>query len=92
MILYLDHKPKSEKRPIEAHCLLNGQHNDYYDLIISENLSIFSVLFQPQGVREFFNLPFNELTNQSVPLAFINQTLSRELESRLSEGISFTDR
>jgi AraC-like DNA-binding protein len=92
MILYLDHKPKSEKWSIEAHCLLNGQHNDYYDLIISENLSIFSVLFQPQGVRQFFNLPFNELTNQSVPLELINRTLSQELQSRLSETISFNAR
>lgn len=92
LILYLDHKPKSEKRAIEAHLLFNGQHNDYYDLHISENLSIFSILFQPQGVRQFFNLPFQELTNRSVPLDFINVALSTELQSRLSQELSFTMR
>ncbi len=92
LILYIDHKPKSEKRSIEAHLLLNGQHNDYYDLHISEDLSIFSILFQPQGVRQFFNLPFSELTNRSVPLEFINGALSKELQGKLSDNISFNNR
>jgi AraC-like DNA-binding protein len=92
LILYINDKPKSDKRSIEAHCLLNGQHNDYFDLHFTEDLSIFSVLFEPQGVSQFFNLPFNELTNQSVPLEFINSAFSKEFQSRLSESISFNAR
>jgi AraC-like DNA-binding protein len=92
LILFIGHKPKSQSRTMEAHCLLSGQNKDYYDIHISENLSLFSVLFQPQGLSQFYNLPISELTNQSVPLEYINRALSLELQGRLSEAVSFNAR
>lgn len=92
LIIYIDHKPTSQKRSVEEHCLLNGQHNDYYDILICKNLSLFSISFQPQGLSQFFKIPLSELTNQSVPLKYINRALSDELQKRLSEKISFRDR
>ncbi len=91
LIIYLDHKPKAytKNRSLEDNFLLNGQQNDYYDILISENLSIFSILFHPQGVSQFFHLPIIELLNNSVPLRYINKKLYDELESKLSVQNSF---
>lgn len=92
LILYMGHKPVSEARTMEDNLLLNGQHNNYYDLLISEKLSVFSVLFQPQGIRQFFKLPLCELANRSVPLKYIKPEIGAELQSRLSEAGSFQHR
>lgn len=92
LILYIDHKPQSTDRNIEDRLLLNGQQNNYYDLLISENLNVFSILFQPQGVNLFFDIPFSELANQSLPLKYLNKKLADELEGRLSECSSFDRR
>ncbi len=91
LILYLDHKPKNHtaNRMLEDHFLLNGQQNDYYDILISENLSIFSISFQPQGLSQFFPLPLNELSNRDIPLKYIHKNLYAELEVRLSVETSF---
>lgn len=91
LILYLDHKPKvhTGSRSLEDNFLLNGQQNDYYDILISENLSIFSISFHPQGVSQFFSLPFVELLNYSIPLKYINKKLYEELEFKLSKQNSF---
>ena len=92
LILYIDYKPLSQNRTLEENFLLNGQHNNYYDLLISGNLSVFSILFQPQGLSQFFKLPLYELTNLSVPLKYINKKISYELQCKLSETISFQNR
>lgn len=94
LILYLGHKPEAhtENRSLEDHFLLNGQQNDYYDILISESLSIFSILFTPHGISQFFSLPINELQNNSVPLKYVNKKLYGELESKLSKEISFLEK
>ena len=91
LILYLDHKPSvtGNKRSIEDRFLLNGQQNDYYDLQITESLSVFSIMFQPQGISRFFALPISELFNQSVPLKYLNKALAEDLEVRLSNAFTF---
>ena len=92
LILYINHKPNSQQRSMEAHCLLNGQHDDFYDLQITESLSVFSVSFQPLGLRQFFKLPVNELNNRSVPLSFINKIIGNEWEGKISEAGSFEEK
>ncbi len=91
LILYLGHKPKAltKNRSLEDKFLLGGQQNDYYDILISEDLSIFSISFHPQGVRQFFPLPFIELLNYTIPLKYINKQLYGELEFKLSKQNSF---
>jgi len=94
LILYLDHKPEAftNNRLLEDNFLLNGQQNDYYDILISKNLSVFSVLFQPQGLSQFFPLPLNELLNINVPLKYLNKKLYAELEAKLSFTKSFQEK
>ena len=94
LILYLDRKPKllTKNRLLEENFLLNGQQNDYYDILITENLSIFSISFQPQGLSQFFSLPLSELFNNDVPLRYINKKLYAELEARLSNPTSFQEK
>lgn len=91
LILYLDHKPIActKNRSLEDSFLLNGQQNDFYDILISDNLSIFSILFTPQGISQFFSLPVNELQNNSVPLKYINKDLCTELEFKLAKENTF---
>lgn len=86
LILYLDHKPKplSKNRSFEDHFLISGQQNDFYDIHISRNLSLFSVLFHSQGLSQFLAVPMDELLNHNVPLKYLNKSLSAELEARLS--------
>lgn len=92
LILYLDHKPMActENRSLEDNFLLNGQQNDFYDIFITDNLSIFSVLFTPQGISQFFSLPLNELQNNSIPLKYINKDLYAELTFKLSNKNPFS--
>lgn len=86
LILYLRHKPTAhtKNRSLEERFLLNGQQNDFYDILISDDLSIFSILFTPQGVSQFFSIPQSELHNNSVPLKYIDKNLHAELEAKLS--------
>ncbi|MDR2083595.1 MAG: helix-turn-helix domain-containing protein [Bacteroidales bacterium] len=91
LILYLGHKPTvdTKNRSLEDSFLLNGQQNDFYDILISDNLSVFSIQFKPQGVSQFFSIPYNELLNNSVPLKYLNKDLYAELESKLAKESSF---
>lgn len=92
LIFYFDKRPDAQNRTLEGNALLNVQQNDYYDLIISENLSIFSVTFHPHGISQFFNFPLYELQNQSVFLAYIDKEWSNLVEQKLEESKSFQDR
>lgn len=92
LILYIDHKPSSDKRSLESRLLLNGQQNSFYDLLINDDLCVFSILFEPQGVSQFFDMPFNELTNLSIPLSYLNKNLATEIEIKLSDCETFAQR
>lgn len=94
LILYLGYKPKAftKNRLLEEPFLLNGQQNDYYDILISENLSLFSISFHPQGLSQFFPIPIYELSNHDIPLKYINKDLYSELEARLSVEITFQEK
>lgn len=94
LIFYLCNKPRvsSKTRSLEDNFLLNGQQNDYYDILISEDLSIFSISFQPHGLSQFFYLPIDELMNISVPLKYVNKRLHDELESKLLPQKSFGEK
>jgi AraC-like DNA-binding protein len=91
MILYFDHKPEavSGNRYFEDHFLLSAPQSDFYDIRISQNLNLFSVIFQPQGLHRFFKIPVNELFNIAVPLQYLDKGLSAELRARISGRESF---
>lgn len=94
LTLYIDHLPKvlNNKKDFENNFILNGHHRQFYDLQIENKLSVFSVVFQPQGLMAFFNLPIIELFNQSRPLKYINTKLEQEILPRLTNEQLFENR
>lgn len=92
LILYIGQKPTSDQRNIEDHCMVSGQQNSFYDLRLTHSPSVFAVTFHPQGICQFFGLPMSELMNRTIPLRYLNDSLHREFELRLTEAESFAMR
>jgi AraC-like DNA-binding protein len=92
LIFYFGNRPTSDKRTLEGNVILNGQHNDFYDLIVTDKISLLSVTFHPHGLSQFLKIPLNEIQNQSVFLEYINKELSQQLEHKLTESEDFSER
>ena len=94
LIFYLGDKPESTDRnkPISDYTLLSGQLNNYYDIKVTGHLSLFSVIFQPHGLSQFFDLPIKELFNQNVPLKYLLGDSISELETKLYKAQSFAEK
>lgn len=94
LIFYFDKKPVStdDSKPIIDTSTLTGHLSEYYDIKVSEKLSLFSIIFKPYGLSAFLDIPCNELYNQNVPLRFILKSSVDELENRLYEASSFSQR
>ncbi len=94
LILYTGNRPvaTTNSRTMEDNFLLNGQHHDFYDLVITKDLSVFSIVFHPHGLSQFFNLPLNAIASQSVPLHYINKKMSDALKCQLTDLVSFEKR
>jgi hypothetical protein len=58
LMFYLGDKPESldKNKAITENSLITGQLREYYDIKVSGNLSIFSVIFEPCGLAVFFNI------------------------------------
>ncbi len=82
-------KPHTKNRVFEDNILVSGQHNDFYDILISDSISIFSILFKPEGLRRFISLPIDELYNASLPLQCLDKKMYAELSIQLSSEHSF---
>lgn len=94
LIFYLDHKPSSSdaKKDISESVILSGQQKGFYDLRISEKLSLFAVYFHPHGLSVFLDLPLRELFNYSIPLRFLARDMVNSLEEDISRALTFSDR
>jgi len=94
LILYLNPRPKvaSGSRYLSDNVELHGQQNDFYDIEISSDLSVFSIVFQPQGLMQFFKFPLSEIYNQNISLKNINGQTARDLEEKMSEANTFQQR
>jgi AraC-like DNA-binding protein len=88
---YLGNRPEvlDNSRHLESNTLLSGQQSGFYDLLVTGNLSMFSVTFEPYGASMFFEIPSNEFSNLNVPLKYFVKDSVDELESRLQEAGSF---
>ena len=93
LMFYLGDLPESMDpgKSITGHSLLSGQQKEYYDIRISGQLSLFSIIFQPHGLMVFFDLPLGELFNRNVPLSFILKDVVAGLEDKLHEAKSFEE-
>jgi AraC-like DNA-binding protein len=94
LMFYFGDKPESTDKniSIDHNTLIKGQLNGYYDIKITGELSLFSIVFQPYGASMFFNIPLSELLNQNVPLRFILKDVVNELEGRLFDSNSFDEK
>lgn len=92
LLFYFGNRPTSDQRIIEGNTLLNGQQNDYYDLLISDTLSMFTITFHPSGLSHFLKIPLSELQNQTLLFEYIDKASSQQLEEQLWEATSFRQR
>lgn len=94
LVFYFDDKPEVNKpnHSFNESTVIGGQLNTYYDLKVSGNISLFSIIFQPHGLSAFLDIPVQELYNQNVPLRFISKDEIHKIETRLFEANSFKER
>jgi AraC-like DNA-binding protein len=92
--LYLSKRPKvlTGNKSLSDNVALYGHQNDFYDMEMPESLSIFSIVFQPQGLMQFFKFPLHEICNQNVPLQYLNGQAGRDLEEEMNETTTFQQR
>lgn len=70
--------------------VISGHCTSPYDLVITGNLSMFSVAFNPLGASMFFNVPMKEFFGCIVPARFVWRKELGRLESLLAESNDFT--
>jgi AraC-like DNA-binding protein len=94
LLLYLTPRPKilTDNKELSDNFALYGHQNDFYDMELSGNLSVFSIVFQPQGLMQFFNFPLSEICNRNISLKDINKQAGRDLEEKMNEAITFQQR
>lgn len=87
LTFYLDHIPvyNRNSKMIRNRVVVSGQQNDFYDIIITNNLNLFSIVFKPQGSKLFLGLPIQELYNQSIPAEILFKNEIYFLHEKLQE-------
>lgn len=64
---------------------LYGIATGYIDISFSGNIDLICVIFQPTGVKAFFNIPLKELNKSYVSLDSLNDKELDELEGKLND-------
>jgi AraC-like DNA-binding protein len=94
LLLYFTPLPKilNSNKYLTDNVALYGHQNDFYDMELTGNLSVFSIVFQPQGLMRFFKFPLHEICNRNVPLQYVSGQAGRDLEERMGEATAFHQR
>ena len=94
LLLYFTPRPKvlNGKKCLSDNVALYGHQNDFYDIELSGELSVFSIVFQPQGLKQFFKFPIHEICNRNIPLRYISGQAGRDLEEKMGEATTFFQR
>lgn len=94
LTIYLGDKPISSDRGslTSEVSLLSGQQKTPYDLVVAGAVTVFSITFHPQGAQAFFNIPMDELYDQTISLRSIQKAFVDQVETELYEAASFADR
>ena len=68
LMLYLTPRPKilTGNKRLSDNVELYGHQNDFYDMELTGKLSVFSIVFQPQGLMRFFRFPLHEIANSLI--------------------------
>lgn len=93
-MFYFGGKPKinDSSKSIDSNFIVSGHQKQFEDLIIDNEMTIFGIVFHPQGLMRFLQFPLTELYNQHVSLAQVAPKLSKELLPRLTDSNSFHER
>jgi AraC-like DNA-binding protein len=94
MIFYIYSRPTilDDTKNFSENVILSGHQKEFYDLQCNGNLAVFSVVFRPEGLMKFFNIPLNELYNKNIPLKFINDRFEQSIHTRILDNNSFQKR
>jgi AraC-like DNA-binding protein len=94
LFFYFNNKPTTIdiSRNIEENIFISGHQKDFYDIVLSKQYSLFSILFNPLGLTVFFDIPVYEFYNKNVPLKYSLKNEVNELESKLLETKTFFDK
>ncbi|MCL2727684.1 MAG: helix-turn-helix domain-containing protein [Bacteroidales bacterium] len=95
LLFYFTTRPKilTNNKYLSHNVALYGHQNDFYDMELTGDLSVFSIVFQPQGLMQFFKFPLHEICNQNVPLQYItNRQTCRDLEEKMGQATTFHQR
>lgn len=94
LIFYFGKRPEitSSEKSIPENACVSGQQTRFYDLQVSGKLSLFSILFQPHGAAQIFDVPINQLFGQNVPLIFFANNEATDLETKLQETNTFQEK
>jgi len=82
----------TDNKCLSDNAALYGHQNDFYDIELTGDLSVFSIVFQPQGLMQFFKFPLHEICNQNVPLTHLSGQAGRDLEEKMGEATDFQQR
>jgi AraC-like DNA-binding protein len=94
LMLYFTQRPKvlNSNKYLSDNVALYGHQNDFYDIKLTGKLSVFSIVFHPQGLMQFFKFPLHEICNQNVPLQHLCGQAGRDLEEKMGEATTFHQR
>jgi AraC-like DNA-binding protein len=94
LLMYFTPRPNilDSNKSLSDNVALYGHQNGYYDLELTGKQSVFSIVFEPQGLMPFFKFPLNEICNRNVSLKDINGQSGRDLEEKMGEASTFQQR
>ena len=94
LLLYFTPPPNvlTDNKYLSDNVALYGHQNVFYDMEMKGDLSVFSIVFQPQGLKQFFKFPLHEICNQNVPLQYLIGQAGRDLGEKMSEATTFHQR
>lgn len=93
LIFYLNNTaPLLNLKQLDSRGIITTQQNNYKDLLINNDLNIFSIYFQPEAIGLLIDFPLNNLVNSQISLNDINKNISIDLYNELSDLSNFDDR
>lgn len=71
--------------------VISGQQTCWYDIRTGGRISLFSILFRPEGLKAFFRLPPHEILNNTIGAEHLMGKDARLISERLSEKTTIED-
>ena len=83
---------RKQNDELQPGIILCGQKTDFFDVVPTGKTSMLSIQFFPHSVALFFDLPINELTNETLDTSAIIGRQAHELEEQLHDLPSLDDK